>query len=67
MAVVKANAYGHGLVPVARTALMNGASWLGVAVPEEGRKLRQAGVAAPILVLGNLTADGALISVYRKV
>ena len=59
MAVVKANAYGHGLVPVAQTALMNGASWLGVAVPEEGRKLRQAGVAAPILVLGNVNPQGA--------
>ena len=44
MAVVKANAYGHGLVPVAKTALENGASFLGVAVPEEGRSLRQAGV-----------------------
>ena len=62
MAVVKANAYGHGLVPVARTALMNGASWLGVAVPEEGRKLRQAGVAAPILVLGNVNPEGASIA-----
>ena len=36
MAVVKANAYGHGLVPVAQTALKNGADWLGVAIPEEG-------------------------------
>ena len=62
MAVVKANAYGHGLVPVAKTALMNGASWLGVAVPEEGRKLRQAGVAAPILVLGNVNPEGASIA-----
>ena len=59
MAVVKANAYGHGLEPVARTALRNGASWLGVAVPEEGRKLRQAGVTAPILVLGNVNPEGA--------
>ena len=63
MAVVKANAYGHGLVPVAKTALENGASFLGVAVPEEGRSLRQAGVDAPILVLGNVTPEGAEISV----
>ena len=62
MAVVKANAYGHGLVPVAKTALMNGASWLGVAVPEEGRKLRQAGVSAPILVLGNVNPEGVDIA-----
>lgn len=63
MAVVKANAYGHGLVPVSRTALQNGASWLGVAVPEEGRALRQAEIDAPILVLGNVTMEGAAISV----
>ena len=62
MAVVKANAYGHGLIPVARTALHNGADALGVAVPEEGRALRQAGITAPILVLGNATPEGAMIS-----
>ena len=59
MAVVKANAYGHGLIPVAQTALQNGASCLAVAMPEEGRRLREAGVQAPILVLGNVTAAGA--------
>ena len=63
LAVVKANAYGHGLVPVAKMALENGASFLGVAVPEEGQALRLAGVEAPILVLGNVSPDGALISV----
>ncbi|HEV8663612.1 MAG TPA: alanine racemase [Candidatus Methylomirabilis sp.] len=52
MAVVKADAYGHGLVPVARTALGAGAEWLGVALPEEGVALRAAGITAPILVLG---------------
>ena len=63
LAVVKANAYGHGLIPVARTALENGASFLGVATPEEGRRLREAGVDAPILVLGNVSPAGARISV----
>ena len=63
MAVVKANAYGHGLVPVARTALQNGASFLGVAVPEEGRTLRRAGITAPVLVLGTLTPEGAVLAV----
>ena len=63
LAVVKANAYGHGLVPVAKTALQNGASFLGVAVPEEGRRLRRAGVAAPVLVLGNVSPEGARIAV----
>ena len=51
MAVVKADAYGHGAVPVARTALAAGASWLAVALVEEGLDLRDAGVEAPILVL----------------
>ena len=59
MAVVKANAYGHGLVPVAQTALQNGADWLGVAIPEEGQLLREAGVTAPILVLGAVNAAEA--------
>jgi alanine racemase len=51
MAVVKANAYGHGDVPIARAALEAGATWLGVAAIEEGIRLRNAGVEAPILVL----------------
>lgn len=49
MAVVKADAYGHGAVPVARTALRNGATWLGVTSCEEALRLRSAGITAPIL------------------
>ena len=49
MAVVKADAYGHGLVPVAKAALNAGASWLGVALVEEAHSLRAAGVTAPLL------------------
>ncbi|MGB7086506.1 MAG: alanine racemase [Phormidesmis sp.] len=52
MSVVKADAYGHGAVTVARTALRSGASWLGVATVPEGIELRQAGLDAPILVMG---------------
>ncbi|HEY9847512.1 MAG TPA: alanine racemase, partial [Candidatus Caenarcaniphilales bacterium] len=52
MAVVKADAYGHGAVTVAQTALAQGATWLGVATIDEGIELRQAGIAAPILLLG---------------
>jgi alanine racemase len=52
MAVVKADAYGHGALPVAQAALEAGASWLGVAIPEEGIWLREAGIEARILVLG---------------
>lgn len=55
MAVVKADGYGHGAVNVAQAALQGGASNLGVATLQEGLDLRQAGIQAPILVLGNLT------------
>jgi alanine racemase len=52
IAVVKANAYGHGAIPVSRAALGAGADWLAVALPEEGAELRAAGFKVPILVLG---------------
>ncbi|TAF10090.1 MAG: alanine racemase [Nostocales cyanobacterium] len=52
MAVVKADAYGHGAVTVAKTVLEAGASWLGVATVPEGIQLREGGIKAPILILG---------------
>ncbi len=52
MAVVKANGYGHGAVPVAETALENGASRLAVHRTLEGIQLRQAGITAPVLIMG---------------
>ncbi len=52
MAVVKADAYGHGAIPAALTAISAGASQLGVALLEEGLELRRAKIAAPILVFG---------------
>jgi hypothetical protein len=55
MAVVKADGYGHGAVPVARAAAAGGASSFGVATLQEGVELRQAGLRQPVLVLGNLT------------
>jgi alanine racemase len=61
MAVVKAEAYGHGAVEVARVALQAGASWLGVAMPEEGIALRKAGLTAPILVFAPLQAEQAAV------
>ena len=54
LAVVKADAYGHGAVPVARAALEAGADMLAVAIPEEGIALRMEGIDAPILVLGGI-------------
>ncbi len=50
-AVVKADAYGHGAVAVARAALRGGAAWLAVALVEEGVELRMAGIEAPVLLL----------------
>ena len=52
MAAVKANAYGHGLVEVAKTVLQSGADELGVARIEEAVQLREAGIDAPILIFG---------------
>ena len=51
MAVVKANAYGHGAVECARRLAREGADWFGVALPEEGIELRTSGITQPILCL----------------
>jgi len=74
LAVVKANAYGHGILDVSRIALEAGADWLGVNALEEGIGLRRAGVRAPILVLGyvplgrleDAVARGLRLTVYNK-
>ncbi|MEC4803667.1 MAG: alanine racemase [Jaaginema sp. PMC 1079.18] len=58
MAVVKADAYGHGAVSVAEIALEAGATWLAVATLQEGIQLRSAGINAPILVLGACRTSG---------
>jgi alanine racemase len=57
MPIVKANAYGHGLVPVARHLVSLGARSLGVAFLEEAVALREAGVTLPILVMGGIFGD----------
>jgi alanine racemase len=62
LAVVKANAYGHGMEIVANTALYHGADYLAVAIAEEGARLRSAGIVAPVLLLG-ATDDAHLDSV----
>ncbi len=64
MAVVKANAYGHGDLAVARAALEAGASWCGVSSLEEAVRLREGGVRAPILVMG-YTPPSAAADVLR--
>ena len=72
MAVVKADAYGHGAVPVAEVALASGADCLAVALVQEGIDLRRAGIEAPILVLseqpdsqiGDIVSHGLIATVY---
>ncbi len=59
MAVVKADAYGHGFMETAKTLLENGADRLAVAVLQEGKQLRSRGVDVPILILGASSADDA--------
>ncbi len=62
MAVVKADAYGHGLVPVARTLVREGVDYLGVAYLEEGVQLRAVGIGTPILLLmGILPSQAAAV------
>ena len=65
MAVVKANAYGFGSVAVARTALAAGASWLAVARCNEAVELREAGITAPILILGMVTPEEVDIAMQQ--
>src|SRR5215510_14893504 len=57
MAIVKADAYGHGAVECARALEAEGADWFGVALPEEGVELSEAGVSSPILCLGGFWED----------
>jgi alanine racemase len=59
MAVVKANAYGHGAVECARRLEREGADWFGVALPEEGIELRNASIARPILCLAGFWGEQA--------
>lgn len=64
LAVVKADAYGHGAVECSRRLAREGIDWLGVAIPEEGVELRNAGIEKPILVLGSFWPgqENAIIS-----
>ncbi len=66
LAVVKADGYGHGAVRVAQAALEAGASWLGVALVEEGTALRQARIDAPILVLSEPPPEAAAAVVATR-
>ncbi len=63
MAVVKADGYGHGDVAVARAALEAGAAWIGVALVEEGLRLRDAGIEAPVLVLSEFPPGSESVAI----
>jgi alanine racemase len=66
MAIVKANGYGHGDVEVARAAIEAGATWAGVALVEEGLRLRAAGIEAPILVLSELPPGSEAVALAHR-
>jgi alanine racemase len=67
MAVVKADAYGHGVEPVARTVLAAGATWLGVAFVEEALALRAAGLDVPVLAMTASPRDDVTTAVEAGV
>src|SRR5215204_1442661 len=67
MAVVKANAYGHGAVECARRLAGEGADWFGVALPEEGIELRSAGISQSILSLGGFWSGQAAACIQRRI
>jgi len=62
-AVVKADAYGHGMGPVVAAALAGGASWLAVATAAEAAELRRLAVDVPVLVMGALTQDELRVAI----
>lgn len=66
MPVVKANAYGHGAVACAQRLIKEGAEWFGVALPEEGLELRNAGVNASILCLAGFWEGQADLCIQQK-
>jgi len=66
MAVVKANAYGHGAVECARRLAAEGADWFGVALPEEAIELRNAGIMQPLLCLAGFWPNQAAACIQHR-
>lgn len=66
MAIVKANAYGHGAVACARRLSSEGAEWFGIALPEEGIELRESGITQPILCLGGYWPGQAALCIQHR-
>jgi len=67
LVAVKSDGYGHGLVPIAQAFLAGGAHYLGVATLEEALQLRSAGVHAPVLVLGAVSAEAAKAAAHGNI
>jgi alanine racemase len=67
MAVVKADGYGHGAVPIAREALAAGATYLAVALIDEALELREAGIEAPILILGSTPPEFVEVALLNDI
>jgi alanine racemase len=66
MAVIKANAYGHGAIHCARRLAHEGSDWFGVALPEEAIELREAGITQPILCLAGMWEGQAAACIQQK-
>jgi alanine racemase len=66
MAIVKANAYGHGALECARRLAAEGADWFGVALPEEAIQLRDAGIAQPVLCLAGFWPGQAAACIQHR-
>jgi len=66
MAVLKANAYGHGAIECARRLAREGADWFGVALPEEGIELRASGITQPILCLAGYWPGQAAACIQHR-
>jgi alanine racemase len=66
MAMVKADAYGHGAIECSRRLEVEGIDWLGVAMPEEGAELRKSGVSKPILCLGGFWAGQETLMITQN-
>ncbi|GAE28895.1 alanine racemase [Halalkalibacter hemicellulosilyticus] len=67
MAVVKANGYGHGAIEVAKAVLESGAAYLAVALLDEAIELREAGIEAPILVMGRIRPEDVTIAIRYRI
>jgi alanine racemase len=67
MPMLKADAYGHGAVACAKRLEREGAEWFGVATPEEGIELREAGVRASILSVGGFWRDQAAVCIQQRI